>query len=324
VDDLLEMLASASFVSGEDASRRMGMTRAAVWKRINQLRSQGYDIQSAGKKGYHLVPPADSLIPVFLKKGLDTNWAGQPQMLYERQMTSTNIVLRQAAEEGAPHGTLALCEEQTHGKGRRGRTWVSPAGQGIWMSLLLRPQLPPAKAQLITLAAALAMCQAVERETGLAPQIKWPNDLVLGGKKICGILLELSGDLDKISYVIVGTGLNVGKDAYPPELSGQAASLAEVAGGQVKRAPIIHAYLRSMELCTERLEKEGLPGIFSEYEKRSCTLGSKVHVMGAGVDFAGIAVSMDDMGALLVKDNEGTIRTVLAGDVSVRGVMGYV
>ncbi len=324
MDQLLQMLAAGEYLSGEEMSRRLNITRAAVWKRIEVLREQGFNIQSAGKKGYHLVWPEDTLEPAFVQFGLGTRWAGQPAMLHAKSMTSTNTVLKQAAEEGAPNGTVALCEEQTAGKGRRGRAWVSPAGQGLWVSLLIRPKLSPAKAQLITFAAAIAMAEAVEKETGLSIGIKWPNDLVLNGKKVCGILLELSGDVESIAYVVVGTGLNAGEKAYPPELSGRATSLAQALGRKVPRAPILRSYLQAMEKYMELLEQEGLAGIWAAYESRSCTLKRAVRVEGGGENFEGMADGLDENGALLVRMEDGTIRRILAGDVSVRGVMGYV
>jgi BirA family biotin operon repressor/biotin-[acetyl-CoA-carboxylase] ligase len=324
LEEILNMLADADYVSGEEISRRLNVTRAAVWKRIEMLREQGFAIESAGKKGYHLVKPFDSLLPVFVKKGLCTEWAGQPPMIYSESMTSTNIVLKQAAESGAAHGTVALCEEQTAGRGRRGRGWISPRGQGLWVSLLARPALPPGRAQLITFAAAIAMAEAVEKETGLDILIKWPNDLTLKGKKVCGILLELSGDVETIAYVVIGTGLNVGERAYPPEISGSATSLAAALGHPVERAPILRSYLAAMEKYMDALSRESLPGIIKAYENKSCTLHQAVRVTGGGEEFLGTAAGLDENGALLVKLEDGTIRHVLAGDVSVRGVMGYV
>jgi len=318
------MLADGEYLSGEEMSRRLNITRAAVWKRIQVLREQGYDIQSAGKRGYHLVWPADTLEPAFVQNGLNTNWAGQPPMLYDKSMTSTNTVLKQAAENGAAHGTAALCEEQTAGKGRRGRVWVSPMGQGLWVSLLIRPKLSPANAQLITFAAAIAMAEALEKETGLSVGIKWPNDLVVSGKKICGILLELSGDVESIAYVVVGTGLNAGSKAYPPELCDRATSLEDALGHKVSRAAIFRSYLQAIEKYMELLEARGLAGIWEAYERKSCTIGRTVKVEGSEENFQGIADGLDENGALLVKLEDGSIRRVLAGDVSVRGVMGYV
>ncbi len=324
MDQLLQMLADGEYLSGEDMSKRLNITRAAVWKRIQVLREQGFDIQSAGKKGYHLVWPADTLEPAFVQLHLETAWAGQPPMLYEKSMTSTNTVLKQAAENGAAHGTVALCQAQTAGKGRRGRAWVSPEGQGLWVSLLIRPKLAPANAQLITFAAAIAMAEAVEKETGLSIGIKWPNDLVVNGKKICGILLELSGDVESIAYVVVGTGLNVGSKAYPPELSDRASSLEDALGYTISRAAVLRSYLQTIEKYIGLLEAKGLAGIWEAYQSKSCTIGCTVKVEGNGENFQGIANGLDENGALLVKLEDGTIRRVLAGDVSVRGVMGYV
>jgi BirA family biotin operon repressor/biotin-[acetyl-CoA-carboxylase] ligase len=168
------------------------------------------------------------------------------------------------------------------------------------------------------------MAEAVEKETGLDILIKWPNDLTLNGKKVCGILLELSGDVETIAYVVVGTGLNVGEQAYPPELSDSAASLQEVLGRKVERAPVLKSYLAAMEKYMDILSREGLPGILQAYERKSCTLHRAVRVSGGGEEFLGTAAGLDENGALLVKLEDGTIRRVLAGDVSVRGVMGYV
>jgi BirA family biotin operon repressor/biotin-[acetyl-CoA-carboxylase] ligase len=187
MDELLEMLAKEPCVSGETMSKHLGITRAAVWKRIEALRSQGFVIESAGKRGYRLLEPTDSLLPVFLKKELHTAWAGQPPMIYTESMTSTNAVLKQAAESGAGHGTLALCEEQTQGRGRRGRSWVSPKGQGLWVSLLLRPNLPPAKAQLITLAANIALV----RPTGNYSHYRSAMQIGIKKEEICELILQV-------------------------------------------------------------------------------------------------------------------------------------
>ena len=322
MDELLNALAGGQTVSGEELSRLMHITRAAVWKRIEKLRAQGYPIES-GRKGYRLPPAPDAMDPAYWQGRLQTKWAGRPAALYAEEMTSTNTVLKKAAQEGAARGTLALCETQTSGKGRLGRAWQSPKGQGVWCSLLLRPLLKPGKAPLITLCAALAMARAVEKETGLAPQIKWPNDVVLDGKKICGILLEMAGDLDRVEYVVVGTGLNVGGRAYPQELQGKAGSLEEALGRPVNRARILESYLAFMEEAVEQVEQSGFQGIGEAYRARSCTLNRLVNVTG-GMNFQGVAVDLDEEGALMVRREDGTICRVLAGDVSVRGVMGYV
>lgn len=200
---------------------------------------------------------------------------------------------------------------------------VSPRGQAILMSVLLRPKLPPKNAPLITLATAMAMAQAVREVTGIDAQIKWPNDLVFSGKKLCGILLEISADLDQIEYVVVGTGLNVLRGAYPPELSDRAAALEEFANPPVRREIVVH-YLKALEDNMTLLEEHGFPGIQEAYRRHCCTLGSRVHVIGTEIDFIGTAEDIDETGALLVRDESGVLQRVLSGDVSVRGVMGYV
>lgn len=322
MDEILTMLAKGDVISGQQLSNTLDITRAAVWKRIEKLRSQGYPIESS-RKGYRLPPHADSLDPAYWQGQLSTVWAGRPKVIYDKEMTSTNTILKKAAQDGAEKGTLALCEMQTAGKGRLGRTWQAPAGQGIWCSLLLRPALAPDKAPLMTLCAALAMAQAVAKETSLAPKIKWPNDLVVNGKKVCGILLEMAGDLDQIEFIVVGTGLNTGLDAFPSDLKDKATSLEDALNHPVSRSPILLSYLAFMEQAVARVEQQGFQGIFPAYRALSCTLNSRVNVTG-GVVCQGIAVDMDEEGALIIKQDDGTISRVLAGDVSVRGVMGYV
>ena len=261
--------------------------------------------------------------PRYWQPRLSTRWAGRPKALYAPITDSTNLQLKVAARRGAPHGTVALCEAQTAGRGRMDRQWHSPQGKGLWVSLLARPALKSQDAPLITFAAALAMCRAVE-DAGFAPRIKWPNDLVLEGKKICGILLEMGltsqGTLD---FVIIGAGLNTAPGSYPAELSHQAACLEEIGGHPVDRNALLVSYLHHLEEALESLEKHGLPGIRPAYERRQCTLGSEVQVSG-GMDCRGTAIAIDDSGALIVEESNGSQHIVRAGDVSVRGIMGYV
>lgn len=235
---------------------------------------------------------------------------------------STNLRLRQLALDGAPHGTVCVAETQTAGRGRLGRSWHSPAGQGLWASVLLRPAIAPADAPLVTLLAAMAMAQAVTETAHLPCGIKWPNDLVAGGKKLCGVLLEISADETGVRHLIVGTGLNVRKGAYPPELAHQATSVEDLVPPPA-RGEILAAYLNALEALMTRLENGEAAGLLQAYAARSVTLGSRVQVIGA-TTFTGTAEAVDETGALLVRDEEGTLRRVLSGDVSVRGVMGYV
>lgn len=260
---------------------------------------------------------AESWLPL-----LTTRTLGRGENRCLEECASTNTLLRDMARAGAPAGSLCLCERQTAGKGRLGRSWHSPAGQGLWLSVLLRPCIRPEDAPLVTLCAAMAMEQAVREVTGLDAKIKWPNDLVLAGKKLCGILLEIGFGGEGIDYIVVGTGLNVRAGAYPAELAHQATSIEDHMAPPPRRELLVH-YLAALEHIITRLENEGFSALQDGYRARSCTLGSAVHVSGS-VDFTGVAEAMDDTGALLVRDGEGDLRRVLAGDVSVRGVMGYV
>ena len=319
---LLEILAAGDFVTGEEAARELGITRAAVWKRIDALRAEGWEIRSAGKRGYRL-ETGDSLRPETWTGRLTTRRLGRGENRWLQETDSTNTQVKRMAMAGAPDGSLCLAAMQTAGRGRLDRRWVSPAGKGLWLTVLLRPRLAPQQAPMITFCAALAMARAVRETTGLSAALKWPNDLVLDGRKVCGILLEMGADPERIEYVAVGTGLNVLPGAYPPELADRAVSLGELQPALPPRREILTAYLAALETAVDRLEGEGAASILADCRARMCTLGQPVRVSGS-VSFAGVAEELDEDGALLVRDEDGTLRRVVAGDVSVRGVMGYV
>lgn len=318
---IVEILSDGEFISGEAISRELGVSRAAVWKRICQLKEAGWQIESGGKRGYRLIC-GDALEPELWKSRLTTRELGRGEVLYSPEVGSTNTECKQLALRGAPNGSVCLCERQTAGKGRLGRRWESPAGAGLWQSVLLRPRLAPASAPLITLCAALAMAQAVEECCALPVRIKWPNDLVCEGRKLCGILLEMSGDMDAIESVVVGVGLNVRRAAYPPELIGKAGAIEDFTTPPLRREILLH-YLSALEHAMDVLEARGFEGIREPYAARSCTLGGRVNVSGS-VNLSGVAEALDDTGALLVRTGDGVLHRVLSGDVSVRGVMGYV
>jgi BirA family biotin operon repressor/biotin-[acetyl-CoA-carboxylase] ligase len=263
-----------------------------------------------------------SLSPAAWTPLLTTRALGRAVNHYEHTLTSTNLVLKDMAKQGAPHGSLCLCEKQTAGRGRMDRQWSSPEGQGVWLSVLLRPKMPAENAPVITFCCALAMAEAVRSVTGLDAQIKWPNDLVLGGKKLCGILLELGFDAQGY-YVVAGTGLNVRAGAYPPELQERAIALEECCAPPPRHA-LIASCLNHLHQSLSALEQGGLAAIAEDYRRLSCTLGHPVQVLSPAETFTGAALDVDEEGALLVRRESGETQRVLAGDVSVRGVMGYV
>lgn len=320
-DDILRLLAENQYVSGQKISETLGVSRTAVWKWISQLRDEGWQIESSTRLGYRL-QAGDAIHPALWSGLLTTKALGRAENHFEHTVSSTNTIVKQMALRGAPHGSLCLCESQTDGKGRLGRHWCAPENKGLWLSVLLRPRMKPEDAPLITLCAAIAMARAVRETTGLEVRIKWPNDLVYEGRKLCGILLELGADQDAIEYVVVGTGLNVRKGAYPEELSARAAALEEFGEAPPRRVLLVH-YLKALEDTVAAAEAGGFAAIEEEYRALSCTLGSQVRVEGS-VCLNGTAEAIDEGGALLVRTIDGELRRVLAGDVSVRGVMGYV
>jgi len=256
---------------------------------------------------------------------LKTRWAGRGEVRYEPQMTSTNLVAKEMARAGAPHGSLAVCDDQTAGRGRLQRQWETPAGLALTQSMVLRPKLPPEKAQLITLAAAVASAKAIE---DVCPEIragiKWPNDGVINGRKCVGVLCEMALDGDGLAWVVPGVGINVNQTAFAGELSDKATSLRMETGREVERWAVLRAYLTRMEEAVEAVEAHGLAGILEEYVSRSVTIGRDVRVIAPDEEYTARAHGIDETGALLVTDEAGQERRVLCGDVSVRGLMGYV
>lgn len=257
-------------------------------------------------------------------EALSTRWAGRGRVSYEAQMPSTNLRAREMARAGAPHGSLAVCDDQTAGRGRMQREWKTPPGLALTHSLVLRPKLSPQDAQLVTLAAAVASAQAIEEVCPeLHAGIKWPNDVLIGTRKCVGILCEVAMEGDALAYVIAGVGINVNQTSFPEELSGKATSLRIECGRETDRWALLCAYLQHMEDAVDALEKHGLPGILDGYTRRSVTLGQTVRIVSPTESYVARAHELDETGALLVTDEQGALRRVLCGDVSVRGLMGY-
>ena len=320
MDPVLCMLAPGEFISGETMSESLGVTRAAVWKRIRLLQEDGWPIVSGGKRGYRL-EDHDRLEPEMWQPRLNTLEIGRGLIRYEHTLSSTNTSLKHMSIEGAPSGSVCLCERQTDGYGRLNRTWESAPGVGLWVSVMLRPSLPPSRAHLLTFCAALAMADAVAETCDFQPGIKWPNDLVYKGKKLCGILLEAFTDMDRLRSVIIGTGLNVLPGAVPESLKDSAGCVADFAAPP-KRRDILVKYLEALERWTALAETEGAAPVIAEAGKRCVTIGQQVRVIGEQT-FTGLATGLDESGVLLVRDEKGDTRMVLSGDVSVRGIMGY-
>ena len=323
--EILKLLKETDgYISGQELCEKFGVSRTAVWKVINQLKEEGYEIEAVRNKGYILKGSADVLSKEELESTIPTKWAGT-QVAFFEETDSTNNEIRRLAEQGAPHGTLAVAERQLGGKGRRGRVWTSPAGVGIWMSMLLRPQIDPMAASMLTLVMALSTRRGIEKATGLKSEIKWPNDLVLNKKKICGILTEMSTELMEIQYVIPGTGINVNQMEFPDDIKATATSLRIESGKIQKRSEIIAAIMEAFEGYYDTfIETQDMSGLIEEYNANLVNLGNEVCVLDPAGEYRGVSEGINKEGALLVRLSDGTLKEIISGEVSVRGVYGYV
>lgn len=319
---ILELLRrQEGFLSGEDIGRELSITRAAVWKGIKKLREEGYEIEAVTNRGYRLTNPETMYNKRELEQGLKTKTMGQTIYFYEETDTTNNRA-RELALEGAPEGTLVVAEKQTAGRGRRGKVWESPLGTGIWMSLVLRPQIAPAEASVLTLLCGLATAEAIEAETGLSAGIKWPNDILINGKKAVGILTEMDCEMSEVHFVIPGIGINVNTASFPPEIADIATSLYLECGKTVSRRRLVHKVLERLEEHYETFLRTGsFTAMLEDYRKHCITLGKEVHVLGREPFFAE-ALDITPEGELLVRraDN-GKEEVVFSGEVSIRGVI---
>ena len=311
------------YCSGEEISQKLGVTRAAVWKAIKKLQADGYEIQSSTKKGYKLIVAPNIITPSEIKEGLKTKVLGQI-VHYEAEIDSTNNKAKELAREGAEEGVLVVADKQMNGKGRLGRKWESPSGTGIWMSLVLRPDILPQYASQITLVAGLGICEAIQEVTGLDAKIKWPNDVVVNGKKICGILTEMSAEMEGINYIIVGIGVNVNMTTLPEDLP-YASSLALEGGKEYSRSQIIRSFLEKFEVDYNQYKsKPDLECIKERYEKNCITLHKKVKLIKKNEEVIAMALGITNEGALQVRYENNIEEEIVSGEVSVRGLYDYV
>lgn len=312
------------YISGQDICEKLHVSRTAVWKAIKQLEEAGYEIEAVRNRGYHLKMAGDILSYEEIASSLSTRWAGK-NLLYFDEIDSTNNEIKREAENGAPHGTLAVADYQSGGKGRRGRVWKSPHGVGIWMSILLRPELSPASAPMMTLPAAMAVADGIREVCGLDTLIKWPNDVVVNGKKVCGILTEMSADPDAINYIVVGIGINVNTETFPEDIAATATSLFLETGSRVRRGPVIGAIMKAFEKDYDRfLEAGDMTKLCDDYNSRLANRNNKVQVIRPEGNYTGIALGINNRGELMVRRDDGTVDHVISGEVSVRGIYGYI
>ncbi|MGE5528737.1 MAG: biotin--[acetyl-CoA-carboxylase] ligase [Patescibacteria group bacterium] len=318
--DLLTALRAGKgrFLSGAELALAAGVTRAAVWKHVEELRRRGYGIEARPRLGYRLVSAPDRPCAEEVRDGLAARVFGR-EVIHLETTASTNDEARRLGQAGWPEGTVVAAEEQTAGRGRLGRRWSSPAG-GLCFSMILRPGLALADLGPLTIVAAAALRRAILAETGLETSIKWPNDLMAGGRKLAGILAEASGELGRADLVVVGIGLNVNQADFPRPLRGRAVSLRQLLGREVRRVPILRAFLASFEDLYLRGRKDGFAAALAEAAANTSTLGRPVRVRAGGRLVEGVAVRLDPDGALVVAlaDGGGEAR-IHAGEVEEAG-----
>ena len=295
-----------------------------MWKAINQLKEAGYEIEAQQNKGYKLMAAPDLMTEAEIKSLMHTEWVAK-EVLYFDTIDSTNTKAQELAEKGYPSGTLVVADKQESGKGRRGRSWVSPSGTGIFMTLMIKPDINPNNASMLTLVAALAVAKAITSVTGEEALIKWPNDIVINGKKVCGILTEMNAQFDYINHIVVGIGINVHNESFPEEISQMASSLMIEAGGKrFHRAQIIADTMSYFEQYYDTfLETQDLSALVREYDELLVNRNKSVRVLDPKEPFDGKAMGITPKGELIV-DTWESRKLVSSGEVSVRGIYGYV
>lgn len=321
---LLRRLKEAGgFISGQTLCRELQCSRTAVWKGMDGLKTAGYEIESVPNKGYRLVSCPDVITAEALLSEAKSRWVMNEAVCFT-ETDSTNEQAKLIALQGGKEGTLVAAEAQSAGKGRKGRSFVSPAGEGIFMSLLLRPKVRIEDVARITLVAALAVQEGLKESTGLDCRIKWPNDIVIHGKKLTGILTEMSLEEDRISYVVAGIGINVNNKAFPEELQSLATSVFLETGKETYRAKLIAEVMDRFEKNYEVYLKTGdLSNLYVQYNSLLVNVDERVKVLDEQNPYEGVSRGINEKGELLVVTEQG-IRNVAYGEVSVRGVYGYV
>ena len=300
------------YLSGEEISRHFKISRAAIWKNMQDLRRQGYDIVAVPHLGYQLVSCPDQLIPREIQFELKTKIFGK-NIISHDSLSSTMDVAFRSGVEGAQEGTVVCAETQTKGRGRLGRNWTSPKGKGIYMSIILRPSLPPTDVARLTLLGAVAVAEAIQKACGILPKIKWPNDLLINNRKVAGILTEMSAEMDRVRFVVLGVGINVNTSISL--LPSNATSLKVESGKTISRVLLVQAILSSLEFWYESLKTDGFEPVIAQWKELSLTLGQRVQVIDPSGSVEGEAVDLDEHGGLIIRNDSGLRIQKMTGDV---------
>lgn len=313
-----------SYVSGQQLCEKFGVSRTAVWKAINQLKEEGYVIEAVPNKGYHIVSGPDAVSAEEVKSRLETKWIGR-HVKYFSCIDSTNNYAKKIAEAGAENGTLVIADMQDGGKGRRGRTWSSVSKTSVAMTLVIRPQMRPEMASMLTLVMGMAVARSCRELYQVDARIKWPNDIVVNGKKLCGILTEMSTELGAINYLVIGAGINSNMKFLPDEIKDVATSLYLETGREIQRAELIARCLKHFERYYEIYTvTNDMSQLMDEYNELLVNRNGSVRVLDPRGEYDGISLGINQKGELQVIKEDGTQESVYAGEVSVRGIYGYV
>lgn len=318
--DLLDAFTNAgeSYLSGQHIAELIGCSRTAVWKHIEELRKEGFELEAVRRKGYRIVKTPEKITADELRLGLKTKFIGK-NVHYEESVESTQKIAHRLSYEDAPEGTVIIAEEQLSGRGRMDRKWHSPKYTGIWMSIILRPNIPLPKAPQLTLLAAVAIVQAIEDLTGLLPDIKWPNDILMNGKKVTGILTELEAEADRINSIIIGIGMNVNqtKEDFPSELQEIATSIRLEKGEKISRAELIKGIFINLEKLYLLYLEEGFFPIKLLWESYAISIGKKITARTLSHSIIGKAQGITDDGVLIIEDEHGKTHHVYSADIEI-------
>jgi BirA family biotin operon repressor/biotin-[acetyl-CoA-carboxylase] ligase len=320
-DEILKLLreSPSAFLSGEEISRRLKVSRTAVWKRMKRLRTLGYEIEASTRSGYRLIRSPDLLTPSEIKPILKTKWIGKT-IHHFHTLDSTNSKAYQLALDGAEEGEVVVAESQEKGRGRLGRQWFSPPFLNLYLSVILRPKISPHQASLITLMAAIATADAIQKFSGFLPLIKWPNDILLRNRKVAGLLNEINSEMDRIHFVILGIGINLNMDekVFSKEIRTVATSLKIEMRQTISRKAFLQSLLQELEKWYTIFMKQGSAVILKAWRDRAHLKGRRVKVTSFGEKLAGIAIDVDSDGALILETADGKRKRVVAGDIEYR------
>ncbi len=320
-EKLLEVFthADGEFVSGQKLSEAIGCSRTAIWKHIEGLRKEGFELEALRRKGYRIISIPEKITSNEIQLGLATDTFGRT-IHYEETVSSTQKIAHKLAYDGVNEGTIVVAEEQIAGRGRLDRVWHSPKYSGVWMSIILRPAIPISQAPQLTLLTAVSVASGIQELTGLLPEIKWPNDILINGKKCVGILTELQAEADRINSVIIGIGLNVNQtvEDFPKEIQTKATSLRIEAGTKINRAELIQVVLKKLEQLYNEYLEHGFYPIKLLWEAYAISIGKEIVASTLKGKISGYAKGITDEGVLLIEDNSGKIHHIYSADIEIK------